>query len=75
LWYAIAIPQLLGIPDEQSRKDRLVLLADRLGTLSATVSVEAPDCLVFEAPQLAALFRRHRQAARAAAAAAGTLAG
>ena len=49
LWYAIAIPQLLGIPDEQSRKDRLVLLADRLGTLSATVSVEAPDCLVFEA--------------------------
>jgi protein ImuB len=49
LWYAVALPQLLGIPDEQSRKDRLTLLADRLGTLSATVSVEAPDCLVFEA--------------------------
>jgi len=49
LWYAVAIPQLLGIPDEQARRDRLTLLAERLGTLSATVSVEAPDCLVFEA--------------------------
>jgi len=49
LWYAVAIPQLLGIPDELARRDRLALLAERLGTLSATVSVEAPDCLVFEA--------------------------
>lgn len=49
LWYAVAIPQLLGIPDEQARRDRLSLLAGRLGSLSATVSLEAPDCLVFEA--------------------------
>jgi len=49
LWYAVAMPQLLGIPDEQARQDRLSLLAARLGALSATVSLEAPDCLVFEA--------------------------
>lgn len=49
LWYAIAVPQLLGIPDAQARSDKLALLAERLGRLSSTVSVEAPDSLVFEA--------------------------
>jgi len=49
LWYAIALPQLLGIPDAQIREEKLALLAQRLGQLSGTVSVEAPDSLVFEA--------------------------
>lgn len=49
LWYAIALPQLLGIPDTQARAAKLALLAQRLEQLSGTVSVEAPDSLVFEA--------------------------
>lgn len=49
LWYAITIPTLLGIPDEHARAQRLSLLAHQLGALSAAVSVEAPDSLVFEA--------------------------
>jgi protein ImuB len=49
LWCAIALPQLLGIPDAQVREEKLALLAQCLGQLSGTVSVEAPDSLVFEA--------------------------
>jgi protein ImuB len=49
LWYAIALPQLLGIPDAQARGEKLALLAQQLERLSGTVSVEAPDSLVFEA--------------------------
>ncbi len=60
LWYAIHLPQLAPIPDadrdERANNDlsnltpaeKMAQIAHLLGSLSSTVSIVPPDCLVFE---------------------------
>jgi len=55
LWYAVCLPQLAADSSSSelnqlglSETDRLQQIAEQLTSLSNRVSIEAPDCLVFE---------------------------
>lgn len=47
LWYAICLPQLMKA-DVLASTERQTAIAELLGSLSASVSIEAPDSFVFE---------------------------
>lgn len=49
LWYALWLPQLTQPPTTDGEQQaRLTQIAESLGTLSATVSIEAPDSFLLE---------------------------
>ena len=49
LWYALWLPQLAQSPASESvQRERLQQIAESLGALSATVSIEGPDSFLFE---------------------------
>jgi len=48
LWYALCVPQLQSGGEGWVAQERLQELAARLGQVSATVSIQPPDSVVFE---------------------------